>query len=82
METKQIVELNIKSEVIKVLTPIFGEEIKKMLTEYYDSGNPNEILEVAYHMLTGYMDKKIADRVIARLLEKFPDVKMEVPSNE
>jgi hypothetical protein len=46
---------DIKEELIKVMLPIFGEEVKKLIEEHYDSKNPEELIALADHMLTGYM---------------------------
>ena len=65
---------DLKSEVIQILRPIFGDEVQKLLNEYYDSNNKEELINVARHMITGYMDEKIADRILMKLIKKFPEL--------
>ncbi len=61
---------DLKEEIIKIMTPIFGEEVKKLISENYDSKNPNELLELAHHMLVGYMGEKNADRILENITKQ------------
>ena len=74
MEGKTANDEGIKTEVIRVLKPIFGQEVEVLLEKYYDSNNPKEILDLAFHMLTGYMDEKIAENIISGIKKKFPNI--------
>jgi len=58
---------DIKEELIKIMAPIFGEEVKKLIESNYDSNKPGELLELAEHMLTGYMGAENADRILKKL---------------
>ncbi len=69
---------DIKEELINLLTPIFGEAVKRILTEHYESSNPQEIVEVAHHLLVGYMGEKNADRLIGNVLKKYPNLKIAI----
>ncbi len=70
--------IKIKEEVLKVLTPIFGDNVRKIINEYYDSNKPEEIIELAHHMLSGYMGKKNADRILKKIIQNYPKIKFRV----
>jgi hypothetical protein len=62
--------MDIKEEITKILTSIFGEGVKKILIEHYDSNKPEELIDLAYHMLAGYMGEKNANRILKDILKK------------
>jgi hypothetical protein len=70
--------MDIKTEILSILSPIFGENVKKIIEENYDSKKPFELVELAYHMLSGYMGEKNADKLLENLLNKFPKIKVGV----
>jgi hypothetical protein len=67
---------NIKEELIKILSPIFGEAVKRFLEEHYDSTHPEELIEVAHHMLSGYMGESNANKILKSVLDKYPKLKI------
>ncbi len=65
----------IKSEIIRILTPIFGDDVKKIIIDYYD--NPSEMVKLADNMLSNYMGDKNAKKILKDLFKKFPELKNE-----
>jgi hypothetical protein len=65
----------LKSEVISVLLPIFGESVKKMIDDNYEEKNPDELIDVAHHMISGYMGEENADKMLQKIMKKYPKVK-------
>lgn len=61
--------MSVKSEVILVLSPIFGNSVKAMIEQQYD--DPKEILELAKHMLTGYMGEENAVKILSRIYHTY-----------
>ena len=70
--------LDLKSEIIKLLTPIFGIGIKKTLEDYYDNNLPQEIVDLAQEMLDKYMGKQNADRLLSKILANHSELKVKV----
>lgn len=60
----------IKQELTRVLSSIFGDSIKITIEEYYESNKLEELIELAEHMLTGYMGEENADRLLAKIIAK------------
>jgi hypothetical protein len=58
---------DIKEELIAIMAPIFGEEVKKLIESNYDVNKPEELFELAEHMLTGYMGAENANRILKKL---------------
>lgn len=69
---------DLKSEIINLLTPLFGEGVKDLIVEYYDNKNPQELVEIARHMLVAYLGEDAADSILQQILEEFPDIKIRV----
>lgn len=69
---------DLKDELIKIMAPIFGEEVKQLIAANYDSNKPEELLDLAHHMLTGYMGEKNADRILESLIRSYPGVKLKI----
>ena len=65
----------LKKEITNLLTPCFGEGIKRHLEEQYEAKEIEILLGVAYRMLSGYMGEKNAKIVLEKLLKKYPEVK-------
>jgi hypothetical protein len=61
---------DIKEELINILTPIFGESVKKIIVDNYDSKHPNELLDMANHLLSGYMGESNAKNMLKKVMEK------------
>jgi hypothetical protein len=69
--------MGFKDEVAKVLADKFGESTGKMILDKYSDDDPQELYDVAEHMLSAFMGKANADKVIAGLLSKYK-VKVKV----
>jgi hypothetical protein len=67
-ETKETQDT--KDQLIAVLTPIFGDSVKKIITEYYDEQKPEEVVKLAHHMLSGYMGEANADKLMQNIMNK------------
>ena len=61
----------LKSELIGVLAPIFGQGIKNILENYYDKKEAGEMMNLADHMLTGYLGAKSAHLLIKKISAKY-----------
>ncbi len=61
--------MSVKSDVVSVLTPIFGDSVKTMIEQQYD--DPKEILDVAKHMLTGYMGEQNAVKILNKIYHQY-----------
>lgn len=61
----------------KVLADKFGESTRRMILDKYTDDDPQELYEVAEHMLSAFMGKENADKVIGALLSKYK-VKVKV----
>jgi hypothetical protein len=70
--------MDLKSEIISVLLPIFGESVRNIIEENYDSKNPSELIEIAHHMITGYMGEDNANRILEKITKKYPKIKIKV----
>ena len=65
--------MDFKTEILKILEPIFGKNVNNILKEYYD--NPQEMYDVALQMLSGYMGEENALKKLKPLLEHNPKIK-------
>jgi hypothetical protein len=65
----------VKDEIVSILTPIFGDGVKKLIDDYYDEKNSSELLTLARRMLTDYMGQKNADRQLSSVLRQHPGIK-------
>ena len=65
---------NLKEEVIKILTPIFGASMKDMIEKYYDDQNPQEIISITHELLSKFMGEKNANKEIEKITMKFPKI--------
>ncbi|MCM2325093.1 MAG: hypothetical protein NDI94_01400 [Candidatus Woesearchaeota archaeon] len=70
--------MDLKSEIISVLSPIFGESVRNMIEDNYDSKNPSELIEMAHHMITGYMGEENANRLLDKIIKKYPKLEIKV----
>ncbi len=66
---------NLKSEVIALLTPIFGEGLRDNIERMYDEKEEEELIEVANDMLTPIMGEKNTRKIIANLLKNHHKLK-------
>ena len=69
---------DIQSAILNILNPIFGDSVKSMIVHYYDSSQPQELLDLAHHLLAGYMDEKVAEAKLRKVMEKFPAIRAAV----
>ncbi len=69
---------DIKQELIWVLKPLFGEDIIKMIGEYYDSNNPQEIINVTHKLLSDFMGEENTDNILQNIIKKFPKLKVRL----
>jgi hypothetical protein len=70
-----IKKMDIKEEIVNILAPIFGKSVIKLVEDNYDSNNPKELVEMADHMLSGYMGEDNAKNMLKKILEKIPHEK-------
>ena len=66
---------DVKSEIIRILTPIFGDDVKNIIMSYYD--NPSEMVKLTDDMLSNYMGEKNAKKILNDLFKKFPRLRKE-----
>ncbi len=70
--------VDLKEEILGVLTPIFGEGLKEQLTKNYDSNNPQEVIDVSHKMLSDYLGEDAADELLKKIIKKFPELKLRL----
>jgi hypothetical protein len=63
--------MGFKDDVSKVLADKFGEATRKMILDKYSEDDPQELYDVAEHMLSAFMGKANADKVVGDLLAKY-----------
>jgi hypothetical protein len=63
--------MGFKDDVAKVLADKFGESTRKMILDKYSEDDPQELYDVSEHMLSAFMGKANADKVITDLLSKY-----------
>lgn len=64
--------MGIKADVVKILEPRFGVHIRETIESYYSDDHPEELIELAEHMLTSLIGKKNANGILAQLKSKYP----------
>jgi hypothetical protein len=57
-----------KDELMRVLTSIFGSGIRKTIEEYYDADKIDELVKLANHMLTEYMGEENAQKIMKKFI--------------
>lgn len=67
--------MSFKSEVIGVLTPIFGEQVKQIIEENYSADEERKLYDLAHLMLSGYMGRASTEKILCRLERKYPELK-------
>ncbi len=70
-------KIQIKKDILRVLAPIFGVRVEKMVQSFYDTKNDVEVKEfvfLASEMLEGYTGKANKDRIMAEIMRKYPDI--------
>lgn len=60
-----------KKEIAEILGHKFGEATRKMILDQYSDDNPQELYELANHMLSAFMGKKNTDAVLDNLVKKY-----------
>ncbi|MEM3373982.1 MAG: hypothetical protein QXE31_02055 [Candidatus Woesearchaeota archaeon] len=58
------VSITLKDKIVKILQSIFGDSVKKIVDENYN--DEKELIELAYHMLVGYMGKENAINLLLK----------------
>ncbi|MBS3130899.1 hypothetical protein J4212_00545 [Candidatus Woesearchaeota archaeon] len=58
--------MSAKSEIIEILAPIFGKSIQDTIEAFYDEGHPQELYNMAHHMLSEIMGPKNAETILSR----------------
>lgn len=66
---------DIRREISNLLKSKFGDEIEKMLKNYYEDSAPDEIIGLARHMLSGLVGEEMANELINKILEKHKNYK-------
>ena len=63
---------NIRSEIIEILKPLFGDSFINTVDELYKEDSSNEdLIELADKLLRGYLGDEAASRLIEKLLKKY-----------
>jgi len=60
----------LKQDVLKILEPIFGDSVKKMIVSNYSENNPKELILLSTVMLNNYMGEENAKKLIDKLVKK------------
>ena len=60
----------IKTEIINLLMPIFGDNTIKFINNSYDDDKPEEIINLANNLLSGVMGEQKAKEILANLIHK------------
>ena len=68
--------MELKDKILVVLTPIFGDSVKKIIEENYSSNNPEELISMAYHMLSGYLGENNAKKLLGKIIKENPAIKI------
>jgi hypothetical protein len=68
--------MDLKEKIIHILTPVFGEEVKKIIEDNYTSKKPEELVQLAYHMLSGYMGEQNAKKLLQKVLKDNPKIQL------
>ncbi len=63
--------MGFKNEVAEILGHRFGDVTRRMILDKYSDDDPQEIYDVAEHMLSAFMGGKNADTVLAKLVSKY-----------
>ncbi|MBN1896098.1 MAG: hypothetical protein JW789_00030 [Candidatus Aenigmarchaeota archaeon] len=63
--------MTLKDDIADLLGSKFGKETAKLVEKNYSDKNPQEIYDVAEHMLSAFMGKKAADATLEKLLSKY-----------
>jgi hypothetical protein len=61
--------MRLKEEIIKILTPIFGEGIRGTIEELYSEENPQELYNLVRHLLEGVIGPKNTDILLHKRLD-------------
>ncbi|MFH0876399.1 MAG: hypothetical protein V1859_10760 [archaeon] len=64
--------MGFKTDIINLLEPKFGVQIRKTIENYYSDKEPQELYEVAENMLTGLIGQKNAENILSKLVSKYP----------
>ena len=59
----------IKKDVIKELVPFFGQQVEKILIDYYD--RPVELFDVAKEMLSRYLGEDAASKKLQEIRKRY-----------
>ncbi len=70
--------IDLKSEIIKTLKPIFGEGVEKILSEFYESDKQQDIINVAHKLLSDFMGEENTDNILQNIIKKFPKLKVRL----
>ena len=66
---------DIRIEISNLLKSKFGDEIEKILKSYYEDSAPDEVIELARHMLSSLVGEEVANELINKILEKHKNYK-------
>lgn len=66
-----VMVMGFKEDIAKILADKFGEPTRKMILDKYSDDSPQELYDVAEHMLSAFMGKDNANKVIEGLLIKY-----------
>lgn len=65
---------DLKQEILKIMTPIFGVKVRNTIDKFYES-REEELIYLAEQMLTDYLGPEQTRKIMDELYKKFPDVK-------
>ena len=68
----------LKEDIIDVLEPIFGIEVKNIIIKYFDEGSPQEMIDLVSKMLKDYLGEKNAEKIVNDILSKYPSIAVNV----
>ena len=63
--------MSFKSDVADLLAEKFGRSTRALIMKNYTDDDPQEIYEVAEHMLEGFMGRKAAEKALEKLIIKY-----------
>lgn len=63
-------KINVKSELMKIIDPIFGKEAKQLIDSAYDENDSEEMLKVVKEMLVDYLGEIRAKIILTNLMER------------
>src|SRR3989344_3051973 len=67
---------SIKEAIIRLLVPLFGEGMRSPINRLYGEDDPQEMIDLAHHMLAELWGRKNAERALQSVIARFPELRL------